>query len=300
MTLMSLLLGTIIILIVLRDVFQTLFLPSGNGNLARRLMRVIWRLFRWAARGKPTRLQLAGPVALIVIFAAWTALLILGWALIIWPFLPEEFLVPDDLDLANQGGLLDALYISLVTLATLGYGEITPKTDWLRLILPAEALVGFALVTAAISWVLSIYPVLSRRHSLAREVTLLREAEGETGRPVLSLDSQTVEPLLASFTARVIVVRDDLVQHPITYYFQTIDRRSALFLATPSLLRLANDAVAPECPPEVRLRGSMLRGALDDLANELGQHCGTPPGTPLDAAFRLYAADHVYSVEETD
>lgn len=300
MTHMSLLLGTIIILIVLRDVFQTLFLPSGNGNLARRLMRVIWRLFRWAARGKPTGLQLAGPVALIVIFAAWTALLILGWALIIWPFLPEEFLVPDDLDLANQGGLLDALYISLVTLATLGYGEITPKTDWLRLILPAEALVGFALVTAAISWVLSIYPVLSRRHSLAREVTLLREAEGETGRPVLSLDSQTVEPLLASFTARVIVVRDDLVQHPITYYFQTIDRRSALFLATPSLLRLANDAVAPERPQEVRLRGSMLRGALDDLANELGQHCGTPPGTPLDAAFRLYAADHVYSVEETD
>jgi hypothetical protein len=299
MTLISLLLGTAIVLIVLRDVFYTLFHPSGNGNLARQLMRVIWHLFRWGARGKPNRLQLAGPITLIVIFATWTSLLIVGWALVLWPFLPEEFLFAPGLDPANQGGFLDALYLSLVTLATLGYGEITPVNAWLRLILPAEALVGFALLTAAISWILSIYPVLSRRRSLAREVTLLREAEAETGRPILSLDTAMIESLLAELTHGVIMVRDDLTQHPVTYYFQATDRRSTLFHAAPSLLQLANESSSPGCPPEIRLRGTMLRGALDDLASELGQHCGTPPDTPLDASFRFYAADHIYSVEES-
>ena len=298
MTLLPLLAGAAIILTVLRDVFHTLFHPGGNGNLSRRVMGVIWRLFRWGARGEPSRLQLAGPVTLILIFAMWTVLLIAGWALVIWPFLPGDFLLPPDLEASNQGGYLDALYVSLVTLATLGYGDITPETDWLRLIVPVEALVGFALVTAAISWILSIYPVLSRRHSLARSVTLMREAEGKTGRPVLSLDPQTVETLLSTFISSVITVRDDLNQHPITYYFQATDRRAALFIAAPSLVLLANDAIAPECPPEIRLQGHMLRGALDDLAEQLGEHCGTPEDASLQTAFHAYARDHVYSVEE--
>jgi hypothetical protein len=298
MTLLSLIIGIAIVSTVLRDVFHTLFHPTGNGNIARRLMRGIWHLFRWGARGDPNRLQLAGPIALVAIFSTWTLSLIAGWAFIIWPFLPGDFLLPPDLDASNQGGYIDALYVSLVTLATLGYGDITPETDWLRLIVPVEALVGFALVTAAISWVLSIYPVLSRRHSLARSVTLMREAEGETGRPVLSLDPKTVDTLLATLVSSVITARDDLAQHPITYYFQATDHRAALFLAAPSLLQLANDAISPDCPPEIQLRGRMLRGALDGLADELGEHCGTPPDASLETAFRAYARDHVYNVEE--
>lgn len=290
--------GTIIILVVLRDVFHTLFHPGGNGNLSQRVMRIVWHLFRGFARGEPSRLQLAGPVAMIVIFAMWTVMLIVGWALVLWPFLPEEFSLPQDVNPANQGGFLDALYVSMVTLATLGYGDITPETDWLRLIVPVEALVGFALVTAAISWVISIYPVLSRRYSLARSITLMREAEAETGRRVLSLDPQMVENMLATYIASVITTRDDLNQHPITYYFQATDRRSALFLAAPSLLLLADEARDPACPPEIQLRGNMLRGALNDLADQLGEHCGTPEDAALDVAFRAYARDHVYRVEE--
>ncbi|HEV2107670.1 MAG TPA: potassium channel family protein [Thermomicrobiales bacterium] len=299
MTILLTLLGTAIIVVVARDVFQTLFHPRGSGNLSRRLMRVVWRLFRWAAHGEHARLKLAGPVTMIGIFASWTLLLMLGWALVLQPYLPEEFLLSSGLDPARQGGFLDALYLSMVTLATLGYGDITPETNWLRLVVPLEALVGFALLTAAISWVLSIYPVLSRRHSLAREVTLMREAEGKTGVSVLNLRSATAEPLLASLTSRVIAIHDDLVRLPITYYFQAIDRRSALFLAAPSLLRLAESATAPDCPPGIRLRGTMLHGALEDLAHELGRHLSDDNHDSLDAAFRAYAADHAYSVEES-
>jgi hypothetical protein len=64
-----------------------------------------------------------------------------------------------------------------VTLATLGYGDIVPTSDLLRVLVPLEALVGFALLTAALSWVISVYPALSRRRSLARGATLLKGSE---------------------------------------------------------------------------------------------------------------------------
>jgi hypothetical protein len=44
---------------------------------------------------------------------------------------------------------------------------------WLQLITPLEALLGFGLLTGSISWLLSIYPALLRRHSLAYEIALL-------------------------------------------------------------------------------------------------------------------------------
>jgi len=82
---------------------------------------------------------------------------------------------------ANQRDFVDALYMSLVTLGTIGYGDISPATDVLRLIVPLEALVGFALLTASVSWVLTVYPALSRRRSLAYEITLLREVTQRSG-----------------------------------------------------------------------------------------------------------------------
>lgn len=72
-----------------------------------------------------------------------------------------------------------------MTLATLGYGDIAPATGWLRALAPLEAVVGFALVTAGISWTLALYPALSRQRALARETSLLAETVGAVGIPTL-------------------------------------------------------------------------------------------------------------------
>ena len=55
----------------------------------------------------------------------------------------------------RAGGFLDALYVSFVTLVTLGYGDLAPASGWLRVVAPAEALLGFVILTGAITWVLS-------------------------------------------------------------------------------------------------------------------------------------------------
>jgi hypothetical protein len=68
-----------------------------------------------------------------------------------------------------------------VTITTLGFADVIPHAGWLRGVAPLEALLGFGLLSASISWLLLIYPAISRRRSLAYEISLLVEAEGQAG-----------------------------------------------------------------------------------------------------------------------
>jgi hypothetical protein len=102
-------------------------------------------------------------------------MLTIGWALVYWPWMPGHFLHTAEPD-APGSSLRDSLYFSLVTLATLGYGDISPLSGWLRMVAPLEALLGLGLLTGCVSWLLSIFPVLSRRRALAYEIHLLGEA----------------------------------------------------------------------------------------------------------------------------
>ena len=120
-----------------RDVFDALFHPEGRSALARTIMQGVWRVL--ARRGRGTRtFALAGPVGLVAVFACWAALLVLGWALVFLPHVPGGFhratAGPADPD------LIEALNVSLVTLTTLGFGDVTPDAAWWRVVVPIEAL----------------------------------------------------------------------------------------------------------------------------------------------------------------
>ena len=73
------------------------------------MVRGIWWLMRRVAKGKQAALSLAGPLAFITVLAAWGTLIIVGFALILWPYFPEGFAVADTVRI--DGGLDDALYL---------------------------------------------------------------------------------------------------------------------------------------------------------------------------------------------
>ncbi len=191
-------------------------------------MSIVWRLFRSVARRYPSLLALAGPSALTTVIANWVALLTVGWALIYWPRLSEQFLLAPGLEPSEQQGFVGALYLSLVTLSTLGYGNIAPTSDLLRVPVPLEALIGFGLLTSSLTWVVSIYPPLTKRRSLAQQIALVRAAESETGISVTQIGAEAAERRLEALTSQLVTVRSDLVQFPITYYFHSGDERSSL------------------------------------------------------------------------
>src|ERR687897_130283 len=117
-------LGAVLVLVAVRDVFETLLHPHGHGVVSETLTRGVWRGSRVLVRGNHHVLSLAGPVAFITVIAVWGALVVLGFALIIWPHLPEGFAISEGVTAADQESFVDALYISMVNLTSLGYGDI--------------------------------------------------------------------------------------------------------------------------------------------------------------------------------
>lgn len=282
--------GVAMIGLAARDVFDALFHPEGRGTFARLISRGVWWLFR-LPRPRPRLFALAGPLALIAVIATWAALLVTGWALIFWPQLPDGFRF--DQGVTVSGSLLEAFHISLVTLTTLGFGDVTPQTEVLRLIVPLEALLGFGLLSASISWLLLIYPVLSRRRSLAYEITLLREAEARDGESLHGLQPEDLEHLYGELTSRLVAAERDLVSFPISYYFAEEDPRFSLAASVPYLLELAHRGTGAEQPQRVRLRASLLQEAIEDLAATTSARFHRDRTGTTEEALQAYARDHL-------
>lgn len=169
-------LGAALVVAALLDIFHTLWHPRGFGSGARWIFTTIWRLTRPLSRAGRSS-ELSGPLALVATVLAWTLTTVPGWALVHLPHLPAGFQYGSSLDPERSSGFLSAVYVSTVVVATLGLGDITPAAWGLRLLVPTQALVGFVLLTAAISWVLQLYPALGRRRAFAGRLSALTHAD---------------------------------------------------------------------------------------------------------------------------
>lgn len=279
------LLGAALVLFVLRDVFHTLWHPTRHGGLSRLVMRTVWRLSsRVEDRTRPA--GLAGPTGMMIVVAIWALLVAVGCALMYWPHMPDDFSYSAGLAPGTHAGPLDALYVSLVTLATLGLGDIVPTSGWLRVLAPMEALVGFALLSATVAWILGVYPALARRRALALRLSHLRRSRA-TAR---ALDTDGSAALLDALASAVAIVTVDFLQYAESYYFYDGEEHIALPAQLTYATGLADQATRAR-HPDVRVSGAALRTALDDLAAVLDARFLRTGEAPA-AVFAAYAADH--------
>jgi ion channel len=284
------LLGVALVGIALRDIFDVLFHPLGRGMVARRVVRGV----AWLARKLPksgTLGLLAGPLGYVAVVATWATLLAVGWALIFLPQLPDGFNFDPALNPAEHSGFPDALYVSLVNLTSLGYGDISPAAPLLRVLGPVETIFGLGLLTASISWLISIYGAISRRDSLAHEVHLAKETEDRLGEKLADADPALLESLLAGFAEQLIRARRDVIHFPITHYFRTEDEERALAGLLPFLSELAEEAGEDARPHSLRVRAMILRMAIDDFAETLRARLRMP-GETTDDTLRHYQSEH--------
>lgn len=282
--------GVLVVGVALRDIFHTLWHPSGRGDLSSWVMRAVWWLGR-RRRERGTAGVLTGPVALVLVILSWITLLVGGGALVYAPHLPEAFLFQSGLDVSGRSDVLDAVYVSAVALATLGLGDVVPTAGWLRIAVPVQALIGFGLLTASVTWVLQIYPALIRRRALAVRLAQLRSIPFDD----LLLDPQTgsAAVLLDGLAGELAQARVDLTQYSETYYFRDGTEEAAL----PAMVRVAADlASAGRRAPrtDVRLAAVRLGRAVDDFAQVLDDQF-LHTGAGADDVLLAHGRDHHYA-----
>lgn len=293
MTVFFSILGAALVALGLYDIFQQLFRPFASGSVSRPLIRIVWRLFHLPAGYSPKMLSLAGSVALIVVISVWVSMLVVGWALIFLPHLPDQFNYAQGLDSSVRGGIVDALYLSMVILATLGFGDVTPTSDWLLILLPLEAMFGFALLTAGIAWVLSLYPAVTQKYSLAHHINLVRESTEENKITINDLDESSAAELISHFSCSLISVHINFTQFYILYYFNSREKKASLPLNISYLTQLAAEAKKSDSAA-VRFQAAVLQKAVDEFAQTLGKHFLKLKSASTEEILTAFAADHMH------
>ena len=280
-------LGVGLVVVVVRDVFHTLFHPVGHGSIAPQVMKLVWRLLRLFPSDRRIA-SLTGPLGITAVIITWGVTAVLGWMLIYFPQMPNAVSYSSELNPAERNELIDSLYLSLVTVATLGFGDIVPTSPWLRVAAPLEALFGFMLVTAAVSWVLQIYPSLHRRRVLALQLSTLRQAR-RSDTSLAEIDSIPIG-VLTTVAASIVEARNDFTQYGATYYFRDLEADASLAASLGYATDLAAEAAA-STQSQVRLAGAMITAAVNSLAELLDQEF-LHLGADTFAVVQAYAADH--------
>jgi hypothetical protein len=282
--------GVVPIVAALVDVFLTLFHPTVSGPIGSAIQRATWRVSRAVGGRQPTVLSLAAPASVLLTIATWAFLLVLGWALVYWPFMPDGFHMQQGFELGSP--FVAAAYTSAVTLTTLGYGDIAPASDWLRLVVPLESLLGFALLTASLSWLISIYPALHRRRQFARRLVAGVFADESSASVFNRLSPQAAGGLLQELEIGVAAVSTDLEQLPVTYYFRHDPAEMALPRLLLGLLEVCTAVRSTPRDEDVAFRAEMLERGLDDLAYTLRSGFLPRAGPSTHDVLAAYAADH--------
>lgn len=178
----------------------------------------------------------------------------------------------------------------MVTLATVGFGDVVAVHPWLRLAAPLQGLTGFALITAALTWFTQVYPPLARRHDLAVRLQSLAEAGWDEELP--GLDGVAAARVLDQVATDVSRVGVDLMAHSESYYFQEQEPDLSLARRLPYAQQLVRTGESCRSA-ETRAAAAVLARSLDHLAERLRRNV-LSAGSDTDTAgvFAAYAADH--------
>jgi len=284
-TLLLSMLGVVLIAMALRDIFDVLFHLEGRASVSRFVTRTVWRGMRRASDVRPQLFPLAGPFGLVATIAVWAILLIVGWALLIWPHLGSFETAAGE---PTDGGFWESLHISGTILSTMGFGDVAPVAQWMRVLSPLEGLLGFGLLTASVTWLFAVHPAVQRRRALAYELWLVRQAaDGDHDAAVFD------EQMFSELTSRIIAVQRDIVAIPASYYFRDPDERLLLSAELPFLRELTHEVAHNGDDTATVQRARMLSQAIDDLLLTIARRLhGRDDGGP-DEGMRMFARDHL-------
>lgn len=220
-------LGGVLIVLGLVDVFLTVLYYDDMGFLSNRLYRWSWETTRRGTALLPKGMcsmgrSLGGPLMVLATPLMWVGLELVGFALLFFVGLGEgNFVFGPQL----EPDWLLAIYYSVVTVATLGYGDITPIVPSYQMLAALGTLIGFALFSLATTYILGVYRVLGRMNIL--EMGLYHQTE-DSEEPLSALEcyfpggeAHSLGPLLRDFHQGIEAYYNGIRRYPVVYFFHS-------------------------------------------------------------------------------
>jgi hypothetical protein len=262
-------LGLVIVLSTLMSVVTSLVLPrlgsSRIQNYAGRGMiklfsRISHRFETYEARDRFLALQ--APLYLIVILGIWLGALLVGFALLLWPFM-------------RSGGLIHAITVSGSSLFTLGFASEAGAAP--RFLVFCAAAAGLTIVALQIAYLPVLYGAFNRREVL---VTMLDSRAGSPAwGPELLARSELVDNVhnLASLYQRweewAADVAETHASYPVLLWFRSPHPYRSWVIGLLAVLDAAAMQLATQpllAPSEARAFLRMGYMCLRDLATVVG------------------------------
>ncbi len=286
MTILSAVVGVVLILIVLGDAFETIVLPrrvTRPISLARLFYQYTWLAWSGAVRSifsikhQETFLSWYGPLSLLLLLILWATCLIIGFGLFHWA---SGSIITSQYGTINFGTYL---YLSGTTFYTLGMGDVVPCTTFGRGIIALEAGMGFGFLALVIGYL----PVLNQ--SFSRREVNISLLDARAGSPPTAVEMlrrhshehgmEGLRQLFHEWERWSADLLESHLSYPVLAYFRSHhDNQSWLGALTAILDASAFAIVSLEgpCERQAQLTFAITRHAIVDIA----QVFNCPPHKP--------------------
>lgn len=161
----------------------------------------------------------------VLTILVWIMLLVGAFALIVYPWMSSFLVSPGTL----RVHWVEAFYYSGYTAATLGFGDLVPDHPVLRLLAPLEAFLGFAILSASITYLLAVFREIISMHTLAANISGYFDAGPEEAVALITAGQKEAFARWAEGVNRSLLgVLQAHFQYPILHYFRPTDGDRAL------------------------------------------------------------------------
>jgi hypothetical protein len=268
--------GFVLVFIILMDAFETVVLPrriKRSFRIASTFYKKTWRF--WSRLGQhiksPNRregfLAYFGPLSLIVLMGFWAVGLIFGFAFV-------QYGLGEHLSLGNEKiTFWKVLYLSGETLATLGYGDITPNNGAARALAVLEAFMGFGFLGIVIGYLPVIYNSFATREI---EISLLDARAGSPptaaeflGRLGCCPEQTVLDEIFRDWERWCADLLSSHISYPVLVYFRSQHPNQSWLSALTVMLDVTSlviTGVGNIHPDQAKLTFAIARHAAVDLA----------------------------------